>query len=313
MDTYNKLKIFQKTNTIGSILEKCQVTQINIKDNPSLTIVSAVNERSKQTYFSLKTWNYAAQICGTYFQYILVEDSKNDKINCNLLNYSNLTITHIYIPSKTWINPCINYNIGFEFIKAENVVITNPEICIFGNIYPIIINKLSDDNYLVFDVTEIGKPHCIDNYNQELWKKCDNLLSYQTIINFLKDKETFVLQGKGNNRRLHFLTAIKTSNLKKIGGFDEDFAFGVNMDDENLILKIMHHQIKIESLYNDNVNVLGIHQWHSKNIHIYKDGLKTQKQTRNINRSIHKIKVNYIKKTNKYLQFRNTNNYSETS
>jgi hypothetical protein len=69
-NTFNVIKQFQLENSISNILENCNIHHINDNGDISLTIVSTVNNRSNQTYFSLKSWNYAAKICGTKFQYI---------------------------------------------------------------------------------------------------------------------------------------------------------------------------------------------------------------------------------------------------
>lgn len=304
---FNLITKFNEKHKMDDILKDCIIENIN-EDKVDLTIVSTVNNRSLQTYFSLKTWNYAAKICGKKFQYILVEDSKNDKLDIKKLNYTNLYITYVYVNNKLWENPCINYNIGFEFIKSENVVITNPEVCIFGNIYPVITNNLKDNNYLVFDVSEIGSSHCKENNNKLLLDKCDNRLSYNTIINFLKDKKTFVLQGESNNRRLHFLTCIKTNNLKKIGGFDTDFGLGFDYDDAIFLNKIIFMKLKILNIYHTNYKVLGIHQWHSRQNSLEYYNKNSHK--RNINKQLYLFKIKNIHK-DKYIEFKNYKTYDD--
>jgi hypothetical protein len=306
-NTFDVIKQFQLENSISNILENCNIHHINNNGDISLTIVSTVNNRSNQTYFSLKTWNYVAKICGIKFQYILVEDSKNDILSIPILNsdiYNNLEITYIYINNKTWINPCINYNIGFKFIKSDKVVITNPEVCIFGNIYPIIQDNLKNDNYLVFDVFEMGNGHCLENTNDDLVKNCGNNLEYKTIEKYISDKKTHVLQGRKLNRNLHFLTCITHSNLKKMEGFDEDYAMGIAYDDDSFLNKIQFLNINIVNIFHDIHKILGIHQWHSKNEELYK--LHTGIYQHNTD--IYNYKKQIIDKHNIYVQFRNMSN-----
>ena len=64
---------------------------------------------------------------------VAADDSDIDK--CDDMFYPNLYIVHIIINKKNWINPCINYNIGFNYAECDNVVISNAEVCVFGNIY----------------------------------------------------------------------------------------------------------------------------------------------------------------------------------
>ena len=304
-NTFELIKKFQLENSVDIILEKCNIHHINNNGDISLTIVSAVNNRSNQTYFSLKSWNHVAKICGTKFQYILVEDSKNDILSIPVLSsniYNNLEITYIYINNKTWINPCINYNIGFKFIKSERVVITNPEVCIFGNIYPLIRDNLTDNNYLVFDVFEMGNTHCKTNSNDDIVKKCGNKIEYKTIKKYISNKQILVLQGKKNNRNFHFLTCITYSNLKKMEGFDEDCAMGLDYDDNLFVDKINFLKIKIVNFHHKKYKILGIHQWHTQ-----EKSYNNTNEFRKLNKNILDYKNKMMKEHNIYAKLKDFN------
>jgi hypothetical protein len=236
---------------------------------------------------------------------ILVEDSKNDILSIPILSsdiYQNLEITYIYLNNKTWINPCINYNIGFKFIKSDKVVITNPEVCMFGNIYPIIRDHLTDHNYLVFDVFEMGNGHCTTNSNDDILKNCDNKITYDTIEKYISDKKTFVLQGAKNNRNLHFLTCITHSNLKKIEGFDEDCAMGLDYDDALFVDYLKFLKIKIVNFHHNIHKILGIHQWHTKERSYY-----TNDELRNLNINVYNYKHKMMKENNIYAKLKDFN------
>ena len=234
----------------------------------SLSVVITANNRSEQTYFSLKSWDNIAKINKKYIQIILVEDTKNinNKVDIQKLNnsiYTNLNIVYIYIKNKFWINPCLNYNIGFEYIKSDNVVLTNAETCIFGNIYTEIKNNLNKDNYLVFDVFEMGKEHRSNcNLNKKIWDECSDF-NYNNILNFIIDKDVYWIQSKNRVKNFHFLTSIHKETLQKIKGFDLDFMFGIAYDDGIFIYDVINSGIKIVNLHHDDCKIVGLHQWHN--------------------------------------------------
>jgi len=53
------------------------------------------------------------------------------------------------------LNPVVNYNIGFKFIKGNTIVIQNAEVCYVGDPLSNIYNLLENDKYYVFDVNTI--------------------------------------------------------------------------------------------------------------------------------------------------------------
>lgn len=308
---YNKLTSFYKNNSIESIIKNnCQVQFINKKENIDLTVIFTSNNRPEQTYFTIKSYNSIAVLNNINIQIIIVEDTEgSNKININELNfdYSNIEITYIYINKKTWVNPCLNYNIGFKYIKSDYVIITNAEVCVFGDIYNKIKNTLTEENYLVFDVFEMGSSHCTTNLNTDVWENCDDF-KYETVINFIKTKSIFWLQSINNNRQFHFLTCIHNKSLQKIDGFDNDFMFNVDCDDINFLDKIkLFLKLKVINFYHNEHNVLGFHQFHSKHNSDYYNN----NNVRIYNQLLYQLKHNYILKTNKYINLIDYKDYEE--
>jgi hypothetical protein len=307
---YNKIRLFYSKNSIDSIINNnCIINNINNIDNVSLSVVFTTHDRVIQTYFTLKSWNYIATKNNINIQIIIVEDTNdiNSRLDLDKLIYSNLTITHILIINKKWINPCMNYNIGFKFIISDRVVITNAEICVFGNIYETINNNLTENKYLVFDVVEMGKKHVDTNNNKEIYKICCDF-NYKTVINYIKEKDIVWLQSQySNNRNLHFLTCIHNNTLQKIGGFDNEFIFHMDYDDNNLIYRIKKlYKLKIINFYNNKSNVIGLHQWHSRNIVYYTNGTK-------YNKLLNQIKNNYINKHRQNLNLKDFTKFRHIS
>ena len=116
--TLNRDKILQikkKIETLdNSLFIHYNYPNIPIYNN-TISIVMTSSNRSKQLYFTLKT------IEKTLFKnihIIIVDDSDVDPIIKEYINGYAFHIDLIYIQTKNknWINPVINYNIGFKFI-----------------------------------------------------------------------------------------------------------------------------------------------------------------------------------------------------
>jgi glycosyltransferase involved in cell wall biosynthesis len=89
--------------------------------------------RSKQTYFTLQTIQNSSHKA---IQIILVDDSDSDPIAKEELEKYPFYIDFISIKmqNKKWVNPVVNYNIGFEYIRGSKVVIQNAEVCHVGDV-----------------------------------------------------------------------------------------------------------------------------------------------------------------------------------
>ena len=288
---HNTLRTFFKENSLHEIIKKTEINEINVKENISLTVIFTTNDRQEQTYFTLKSWDHIAKINNINIQIIIVDDTPNNKLNIqDLKSTENLEITYIYIKNKNWLNPCLNYNIGFEFIKSDYVVISNAEVCVFGNIYEFIKNNLNDNNYLVFDVCQTGTDmYTNTNTNKQLYDKCSDF-NFESVSNFLTVNTHNWLQGKSRNSCYHYLTVIHRNTLQKHGGFDLDFSLGTRLDDRIFINKLrLYDKIQIINFFHDTNKIIGFHQWHTRN-YVSNDPYSTQL----INIFLNNLKNSYI-------------------
>src|SRR5260221_153679 len=76
------------------------------------------------------------------------------------------------IKNKKWINPCINYNLGFQEVKTDIVIIQNAEVCHCGDIIKYVFDHINQLIYLVFDVCSIPSLEG----NHELYKSNGSLV-----------------------------------------------------------------------------------------------------------------------------------------
>ena len=222
----------------------------------TISIVMTSHERSKQVYFTLDTIHKCMH---KDIQVILVDDSVSDPVDANrLYKYDfNIELIRINRAIKNWGNPCINYNIGFEFVRGGKVIIQNSEVCYIGDILSYINDTIIDNKYYVFDV-KASRNHqtndhiymktlTIDIYNEDIWD-----MWYQHYVH--------------RDFHYHFLCAMTRSTFDKIGGFSYDYSFGSGYDDNDLLIKIKQQDIQIINVYHDVFNIGGIHLFHGYNV-----------------------------------------------
>jgi len=254
----NLKTIFRARDIVKNIdPEYYDLTIINNQNNDNLefdiSIVMTTYNRSTQTYFTLKTIRESS--CPKNIQIIIVDDSNTDLLDHELLSKYNLCIYHIKTKNKFWFNPCINYNLGFEFIKAPKVIIQNSEVCHIGDIIQHVDDHLLNDQYMVFDVSSLP-----NQYANNLLYQIDH--SYNNYNHMAQMFSIWYQHHSTRNRQFHFLTAITYDTLKKVGGFDYDFSMGSWYDDDEFIYRIRSMNIGVINVPNDKYKIMGIHQWH---------------------------------------------------
>jgi hypothetical protein len=210
--------------------------------------------RSKQTYFTLQTIKNSSF---KNIHIVLVDDSDIDLILKEELDNYPFYIDFIKInkKNKNWINPVINYNIGFQYIKGCKVIIQNAEVCHIGDVLGYMGTQILDENYYICDVRaskSFEKNNII--YNTE------NLTTEIYNNNELFGKW---YQGKERLFNYHFLSGMTRNTFNKIKNFSYDYTFGFSYDDNDFLLKIISNKINIINLFHNEYNFGGAHLWHN--------------------------------------------------
>jgi glycosyltransferase involved in cell wall biosynthesis len=261
----------------------------------TISIVMTSHERSKQVYCTLETIN----ICNFKdIHIIIVDDSSIDPILETVIEKFNLHIELISINRqyKYWTNPCINYNIGFQYIKGNKVIIQNSEVCYIGDIIEYTKNNIIDDNYYVFDV----KASRDFNTNELIYAalKTDKINVGIYNENIYSDRWQGWYQHVSNrNGNYHFLTALTKKTFDKIGGFSYDYAFGSCYDDDDYLLKISSNNINIINVNNEIYKIGGIHLYHG-----YTTNSDAYSWSTKDNYHLFNKKKNYLNKNGVYLE-----------
>jgi hypothetical protein len=279
------LEIREKVNNLDNslfdhhIINNCEI------NNNAVSIVMTASNRSKQTYFSLQSMLKSK--CKN-IQIIIVDDSDIDPLNINILKNYPYYIDLIVIKkeNKNWINPVVNYNLGFKFIKGDNVVIQNAEVCHIGDPLYFIYTEMKENNYYVFDV---GSVSCFEN-NEEIYK--DDI----TTIDIYNKRyyNVWYQHYIRHNRYFHFFTSLKRETFNLIKEFSYDYTMGINYDDDDFVFKIKCYNINLVNIENDKYNMGSIHLYHSISYSTWGVGVK-------LNLEILKYKVNYYNDNKKYI------------
>ena len=204
-----------------------------------IAIVTAYHDREEQFLKTLESFRGYEDI-----EVFVVNDSGP----INLSEYP-FDIIIIEIKEKNWINPGVNFNIGFgEALKKnpEAVIIQNPECYHVGDIVKCVRDNIKSYNYLSFACYSLGK-------NQDV-----NLKKFNNRTAVHNGDSAWYNHSKYRPEALHFCCAITPGNLKLINGFDERFWDGLGYEDNYLV-----HQIRTLGLRIDFINAPFVfHQYH---------------------------------------------------
>jgi len=285
----------------GFYFEHESINEHNIAKEDLISIVMTSHDRSRQVYHTLKTISPSTVKTA---QIILVDDSDNDCVSSEKLKEFNLYIDlkRINKAKKIWANPCVNYNIGFKYIKGSKVIIQNAEVCHVGDVLQYVKNNVNDNKYHVFDVRTSQDFET----NALLYKVYDEKDNMNVELLNTMNLGGWYQHYKNNNNNYHFLTALTTDTFNLIKGFSIDFAFGTAYDDNDLVLKILLYNIPIFHVYNDVYKVAGIHQYHS-----YERSVDQKAYYSELNKILFLKKEKYTGINKKYLEVSDGENIEE--
>ena len=242
-------------------------------NNTKISIVIAYFNRKDQllmTLESIKKSNYLNK------EIIIVDDNSREdqKVEAFINRFKgNLDIKVITITEKekTWVNPCIPYNIGIKKAQGDIIVLQNPEVMHVGDCLTFINNNLNKKDWISFNC--YGSPNF--NFNNELLHKTSNECFEK--INGIQfniggnSVERDDVGGWVNHYEKHFvgyhyLAAIHKSDINEYmnGGFNENFKNGVGCDDDELIKRLIHNKFNFKISEFKSEKPFCLHLYHEK-------------------------------------------------
>jgi hypothetical protein len=287
------IDIIKKVNNLDNLLFRHYSFQnIPIYKNTLSIIMTACN-RSNQVYKTLKT---IEQSSFKNVHIIIVDDSDIDPIIHSMINgypfY--IDLISIRLENKNWINPVVNYNIGFKFIKGSKVVIQNSEVCHVGDVIGWVSKYITDNNYYSFDVKAINSFES----NNEIYNINNLTINIYSRHDIFKDNTPWY-HSRLNITNYHFLTAMTRNTFNLIKNFSYDYTFGVDWDDNDFVLKIKSKNINIINVFHEENKIGGIHLYHTSS---YLKWVNVEN-----NNKIFSSKMIYYNKFNKYFDITENN------
>jgi len=231
----------------------------------------AYNNRVQQLWLTLKS--IRKQFCKDVEVIVVDDGSDVDQLASKVVsNFKDMEIktTLLQKEKKTWVNPCIPFNIGLREAKGDIIIIQSPECIHIGDVLGYVRRSLTSKNYLTFS--------CYSTSRHEhsklgvLINTPDSLLEKEV----LKIVSLFKSNGSANHasedcwfnhptfcpNQYHFLSAITRENLQDLGGFDERYGTGYCWDDNEFLWRVKQKGLCVQIVAPE--HGFAIHQWHEK-------------------------------------------------
>jgi hypothetical protein len=183
-----------------------------------------------------------------------------------------IKVIRIEPKDKTWVNPCVPFNIGFNHVNTDIIIIQNPECIHFGDVIGYTLDNIKENVYLNFGCYSIDK-----NYTDKINKMNLNNNSIGKLLfplrknGVLADGTTgWYNHSKYRPHKLHFCSSIMRKDLMEIGGFDERYKDGIGYDDNDFLRRIERKGMEIKMIDNPFV----IHQYHGNTNYSNKELVK---------------------------------------
>lgn len=222
----------------------------------TISIVMTAHNRSRQLYFTLDTIQSSSF---RHIQIILVDDSDTDPVSTDRLQPYPFYFDLIRIDRdrKFWANPCVNYNLGFQYIKGSRVILQNSEVCHVGDVVGFIHTNLKPKHYMCMEVIA-----SLNHDTNDQIYAMEPLHSFYQFNNMGHLFYGWYQHHVYRPKNFHFLTAFCTGEVK---GFSYDLAFGSWYDDDDLIFQIEKvNQLTIDNIRADQTGIGGVHLYHGR-------------------------------------------------
>lgn len=247
-----------------------------------ISIVMTAYNRKKQLLFTLETINKSiyknieiiiVDDCSVDSERFDTEQYRSDYEN-SVFNALNITIIRINSDEKTWVNPCIGYNMGLKHATGDIIIIQNAEVCHIGDCISYVADHLMKGDWLTLNCYGLG------NFEQnalitQIYKMNDSVYDYIKSIhnNHIGGSALFMDNPQGwLNYYTHFFTAyhyfgaIYRDDLltKMNGGFCEEYKDGTCCDDNDFIKYLIYNKFRFTTTVFDDRHPFVIHQYHEK-------------------------------------------------
>jgi GT2 family glycosyltransferase len=176
---------------------------------------------------------------------IIVDDDSDSNLRAKNFCFPpqlKVSVIDISTSERTWNNPCVPFNKGFEQAKGDIVIIQNPEVMHIGDVIEYALKYSTNKNYLSFCCAGIMDKGFSDS-------QFSTLLSSTVSDSFKvtnQHKNQWYNHPEVRPVGYHFCSAIKRRNLITLGGFDQRFANGFCYDDNEFVTRIKRMGLQLQ-------------------------------------------------------------------
>ncbi len=252
-----------------------EVGVVSFTSRVRVSVVISCKNRKRELLMTLRSINRS--VLRDSLEVILIDDGSdfNQILDASQLRLTfPITFCAIHKEKKTWINPCIAYNLGLSMAKGEWIVVQNAGVLQVGDVPRFLVEKGLRSNYYAFRVFATRRNHTKlveERMNEDgwIWDEVKNQVNVGA-AHVPQCGPPNGLYGTGilkcwychqaiPGSALHFLTAIHSSILGKIGGFNVAFRDAYAAEDNELLLRV--EQLS-KVVYVQEEGLLGVHLWH---------------------------------------------------
>jgi GT2 family glycosyltransferase len=230
-----------------------------------ISIIMAYHNRRQLLINTLRSISYNNQGKDD-FEIIIVDDASDKEHLIGDLP-GKFPELHIFVirlapKDKKHLNPCITYNIAFNFIRGDIVLYQNTECLHVGDILGIIRAYVKKGTHFTFAVYSVNwrlqeKLNKIEVFNETNIRR--------VLLPMVGFKENWTdgdicWYNHSNYRRAFgsFIWAMTRADLEEMNGFDERYAYGFAFDDAEFTVRLARKKMFIR--YSD--MPFAVHQFH---------------------------------------------------
>lgn len=225
-----------------------------------LTVVMTYYDRQYQLNRTLKSYENSAF---KDFNVVIVDDGSPEDIKLPNTPFK-VDVVKVKEEDKKWLSTSVPYNMGFlKSLDSDVIIITEPECYHIGDVLSYAA-AVKEDEYISFGCFKISKEVTFGDIDVKQLAEQNQFIITQTPDG---DWDQTV-NAWGNHPTIdpvafHYCSALKTSNLIELNGFDERLKDGVSFDDDYLVRQVKKLGLKIEITSYPFV----VHQWHERLYH----------------------------------------------
>ena len=212
---------------------------------PELSIVMGCYRREVQLHRAL--WTIARQPESEQAEVVLIDNNdERDAVLRLVRQWSDNGLTFQYVhrpnPGGAWVNPCLAWNLGLQLARAPKLILTGPDIIHIGNTLKSLTDPLDQgvDRAVLASVYDLSQ-EVSDGMEERNWQQWIEL-SFTELkeICALDLSEWWKVRCHPFLRRagLFFLGSVLTETARAVGGFDEDYQYGIGFDDDDFIRRL---------------------------------------------------------------------------